>query len=128
MTPVRVQRRRAAGWTAPLDHLGRKPIYVGRGSRWGNPHVIVLQADGLYGIPPEQPDGDWPTFSTAVEARREAAQRYETWLAEHPWMIDAARRQLAGRNLMCWCPEPEPGEPDHCHAAVLLRLANEGEP
>jgi hypothetical protein len=34
------------------------------------------------------------------------------------------RRDLAGRDLMCWCPLPEPGQPDHCHAAVLLKLAN----
>jgi hypothetical protein len=34
--------------------------------------------------------------------------------------------KLHGRDLMCWCPLPAPGQPDHCHAAVLLRLANGG--
>lgn len=28
---------------------------------------------------------------------------------------------LKGKNLACWCPLPGPGEPDTCHAAVLLR-------
>ncbi|MDI5965791.1 DUF4326 domain-containing protein [Streptantibioticus silvisoli] len=32
---------------------------------------------------------------------------------------------LRGKDLACTCPLPEPGEPDHCHAAVLLRLAND---
>lgn len=31
---------------------------------------------------------------------------------------------LTGRDLACWCPLPEPGEPDHCHGRVLLRRAN----
>ena len=44
----------------------------------------------------------------------------------------AARRQqvletlpsLRGRNLACWCAVPKKGEPDNCHAALLLQLAN----
>ena len=32
--------------------------------------------------------------------------------------------ELRGFNLACWCPLPEPGQPDHCHAAVLLEVAN----
>jgi len=31
---------------------------------------------------------------------------------------------LAGHPLACWCPLPEPGTPDWCHAAVLIRRAN----
>ncbi|MFJ9034938.1 DUF4326 domain-containing protein [Streptomyces sp. NPDC102274] len=31
---------------------------------------------------------------------------------------------LRGKDLACTCPLPEPGEPDHCHAAYLLALAN----
>lgn len=30
---------------------------------------------------------------------------------------------LRSKNLACWCPLPEHGEPDNCHAA-LLKLAN----
>lgn len=32
--------------------------------------------------------------------------------------------ELRGHNLACWCPLPKPGEPDHCHATVLLEVAN----
>jgi Domain of unknown function (DUF4326) len=31
---------------------------------------------------------------------------------------------LRGKNLACWCPLPGHGEPDICHAALLLELAN----
>lgn len=33
--------------------------------------------------------------------------------------VDDVRRELAGRDLVCWCPLDEP-----CHADVLLELAN----
>lgn len=39
---------------------------------------------------------------------------------------DDVRRDLAGRSLACWCPLPaSPAEPDLCHAAVLLKVANQ---
>jgi hypothetical protein len=36
----------------------------------------------------------------------------------------AALPSLRGKSLACWCPLPAPGEPDNCHAALLLELAN----
>jgi hypothetical protein len=38
--------------------------------------------------------------------------------------VQAALPELRGHNLACWCPLPKPGQPDHCHAAVLLEVAN----
>ncbi|MGE7437549.1 DUF4326 domain-containing protein [Kitasatospora sp. NPDC001175] len=122
--PRRIQRRRTAGWRAPLDEHGRTPVYVGRGTRWGNPWAVVRQADSLYGIPPAESGNPWPTYHLAADARAEAVRLYRAWLAERPQLISTTRRVLAGRDLMCWCPDPEPGQPDHCHAAHLLRLAN----
>lgn len=40
-----------------------------------------------------------------------------------PFTVDDVRRDLAGKSLACWCQLPLPGEPDHCHAAVLLEVA-----
>lgn len=37
--------------------------------------------------------------------------------------VEDIRRELAGKDLACWCPLPPPGEPDICHAAVLLAVA-----
>jgi Domain of unknown function (DUF4326) len=36
--------------------------------------------------------------------------------------MEAARRELAGKDLACWCA---PGLP--CHADVLLGIANQGQ-
>jgi hypothetical protein len=33
------------------------------------------------------------------------------------------RRELRGKDLACWCPQPVAGQPDVCHAAVLLEVA-----
>lgn len=42
-------------------------------------------------------------------------------------LVSAARKELAGKNLACWCPTPhEMYQEDECHAAVLLKIANEG--
>lgn len=35
MSPVRVQRQRTKGWRKPEN-----TVYVGRGSRWGNPFIV----------------------------------------------------------------------------------------
>jgi hypothetical protein len=36
-----------------------------------------------------------------------------------PFTVEDARRELAGRDLACWCPPTEA-----CHADVLLEVAN----
>jgi hypothetical protein len=52
-----------------------------------------------------------------------AVTAYRLWLAAQPELIARARRDLCGRDLADWCPLPAAGQPDLCHAAVLLRLA-----
>jgi hypothetical protein len=123
-----------AGWWAPLDPQGRKPIYVGRPSRYGNPfrihhghtsigpmwHVAV----NTWGhIPAKECVHGYVTSSSPLGAeavvslyrqvltvrQREEPDRFREWLAP-----------LAGRDLMCWCSESSP-----CHADVLLELACE---
>ena len=42
-------------------------------------------------------------------------------MASQVELVAAARSELAGRDLVCWCPAGEP-----CHADVLLELANAG--
>jgi hypothetical protein len=37
---------------------------------------------------------------------------------------DVVRAELRGLDLACWCPLPAEGEPDICHGAVLLEVAN----
>ncbi|MDI5965788.1 DUF4326 domain-containing protein [Streptantibioticus silvisoli] len=134
-TPRRIKRRRTAGWTAPLDEQGRKPIYVGRGTRFGNPWAVVTTKNPKgwavswtrdpYSNP--IPGTYWVRCAYEVTARQQATRYYAEWIQAQPKLL-AEVRDLAGRDLMCWCAEPEPGEPDHCHAAVLLRVAAGGQP
>jgi hypothetical protein len=70
------------------------------------------------------PDGKITWHRVEDATPEQVVELYRRWLAKHPEVTTAARTELAGRDLMCWCPTPEPGEPDHCHAAILLHLAN----
>jgi uncharacterized protein DUF4326 len=45
-------------------------------------------------------------------------------LLERRKVVLAALPDLRGKNLACKCPLPQHGEPDSCHAALLLELAN----
>ncbi|MGW5175859.1 DUF4326 domain-containing protein [Streptomyces sp. NPDC004082] len=116
--PRRIQRRRLKGWRAPAD-----AVYVGRGSHWGNPYAIT-RCGPTHAVIDTRTNGVIFGTTSDHEAHRVAVDWYRTWLASQPDLATAAREQLAGRDLMCWCPLPEPGQPDHCHAAVLLKLAN----
>jgi len=94
--PSRGPQRVRVSWRHPG---GRKPagtVYVGRPSRWGNP------------------------FPVAEYGRARAIALYRQYLAEHPQLAAAARRELAGWDLACWCA---PGQP--CHGDVLLEEVND---
>lgn len=137
--PNRVQRTRKAG--VPGMPPGSK--YVGRGSRWGNPfkvgehyvsrtafHDAPYPADsgrelGTFEHPAWSP---WPAWTEAVGVVRDRAHAVELFRAHiayetDDWDPEVIRRELAGRDLACWCALPEAGEPDWCHGAVLLELA-----
>ncbi len=70
-------------------------VYIGRPSKWGNPFVI--ENDGT---------------------RTEVIQKYRKWLNGQPELMEAARRELKGKNLVCYCA------PLACHGDVLLEVAN----
>jgi hypothetical protein len=69
-------------------------VYIGRPSPFGNPFAIGR-------------DGD----------REAVMEKYITWLADQPVLVDRARRELAGKDLVCWCA------PAACHGHVLRDLA-----
>lgn len=89
MKPVRIQRQRIKGWKMPEN-----TVSVCRPGRWGNPFRV----------------------SKAYTAQ-EAVEHYRRQMPE--FTKEAARRELAGRNLACFCKLGEP-----CHADVLLEIAN----
>jgi Domain of unknown function (DUF4326) len=94
--PRRVQLRRIKGWRLPAG-----TVMVSRPSRWGNPDAVVGDLAALV------PGCDEDT----------AFRRH---LAEHPYLVAAARRDLRGHDLACWCRLDQAW----CHADVLLEIAN----
>ena len=91
-SPQRHQRQRTEGWRKPEG-----AVYVGRGTEWGNPH-------------------DW-----RQHGRAKAVELFEQHQLKSSNFRLSIRHDLAGKDLLCWCP---PGEP--CHADALLRVANDG--
>jgi len=115
VAPLRVQRCRSAGWRKPAG-----AVYVGRPTRWGNPatpatlHLVVVR------FHPDRPQaftGRTPTVADCVSWYRD---RVADDPARHfGWTLAELRRDLGGRDLMCWCPIGQP-----CHADVLIEYAN----
>jgi len=86
-----VKLSRAAGWRMPAN-----TVKVDRSTRWGNPF---------------RPGED------GIETIEEAVRAYRRWLGKYSELERAARTELAGKNLACWCALDGP-----CHADVLLQL------
>ncbi|MGW8286204.1 MAG: DUF4326 domain-containing protein [Candidatus Deferrimicrobiaceae bacterium] len=101
--PERIQLRRTKGWRKPEG-----AVVVARPSKWGNPYKLDLyRCEG----------GPMPRREAAYMAVRD----FEAALYAGQLNISVAdvRRELAGKDLCCWCPPDAP-----CHAVVLLAYAN----
>jgi len=70
-------------------------VYIGRPTKWGNPFAMRSETD-----------------------RDEVIRKYEVWVNAQPALIEAAKRELKGKSLVCWCA------PARCHGDVLMRIAN----
>lgn len=110
--PCRLQIRRSKGWRLPANTLK-----VDRSTLFGNPfpaidhghdHAVALYRAWIAGR-------RLNTRLTPASKKSLARRRHE---------VLRALPTLRGKNLACWCPLPGDGEPDRCHAAVLLALAN----
>lgn len=84
-------------WTCRVVHCKKEPydVYVGRGSKWGNPFVIGK-------------DGN----------RNQVITKYAEWILTQPDLMKALP-ELKDKTLGCWCA-PKP-----CHGEILERMANE---
>jgi hypothetical protein len=76
------------------DKISSDAVYIGRGSKWGNPFVI--DKDG---------------------GRIDVCDKYELWFCDQPELM-ASLDELKGKDLVCFCA------PKKCHGDFLLRLAN----
>jgi hypothetical protein len=89
--PERVRLSRRKGARKPAG-----AVVVSRPSRWGNPYRI------------------------AEHGRERAVELYRARLLADPELLAAARRELRGKDLACWCAPAQV-----CHGDVLLELVND---
>lgn len=133
-TPQRIQRKRTKGWKMPSD-----TIYVGRGSKWGNPFRVVRYSDGKWAVKCDSDERQvailtsncHAAYDTKQEAQADAVKCYKILIdpffhggsLHEFWMSNANTKEiiinLRGKNLACWCAHGEP-----CHADFLLKIAN----
>lgn len=85
---ARIRLQRTKGWRMPDG--ARSVAYP---TKWANPH-------------------------RKVEPKSEAVRLYREHLDANPQLVEAAKRELHGVDLACWCPLDGP-----CHADVLLAIA-----
>lgn len=78
------------------DMIPSDAIYIGRPSKWGNPFEIGK-------------DGN----------RETVVKKYKEWILKNPKLIDDAKRELKGHDLVCFCA------PKLCHGNILLEIINE---
>ena len=101
MSPIRIQLSRKRGWKKPAN-----TVVVLRPSKWGN----------KIPVPAHSQDQKAQAHSVTVEL-------YAAWLDlqmfYNPRLSENIRKELAGKNLACWCPLHVA-----CHADVLLKIAN----
>jgi hypothetical protein len=126
MMPVRIQRRRTAGYSmqaASRAINGLDCISVTRPGRWGNPYdVRVFGRELAMKLFRETMSGCWnPSLVKDVsdelcDAAYQAHTAFMKRNREHP--AEAARSELRGLNLACFCPEPLA-----CHSDILLEYA-----
>jgi Domain of unknown function (DUF4326) len=78
-------------------HAVRTPagaVYIGRGSKWGNPFKVGQHGD-----------------------RATVIAKHEAWLRDQHDLLRSIG-ELRGKDLVCFCA------PAACHGDLLLRLAN----
>jgi len=118
--PVRLRLSRRKGFDLQDESLaanGLPAVNVARPSVHGNPFVV-----GKHG-----PRADCVAWFIAtcdglamLSMDDLTCERSRTY----PYVLKAETERLRGKNLACWCSLPRQGEPDICHAAVLLAWVN----
>ena len=89
MTRTRIVNCRSVGW---WEGNSNHSVYIGRGSKWGNPFVIGK--DGT---------------------REEVIEKYRAWVVQQKDLM-ASLQELYGKVLVCYC------KPLPCHGDVLVDL------
>ncbi len=132
--PHRVQRKRVRGFNMPAN-----TIYVGRPSKWGNPFILQDGSDIIYIDASYRRKMLYPGAFLTLGTLEDVIQMYEEIVqGEFPhylemqdfadiagfsadvqhWIAHFKKiniKELAGKNLACWCPLDKP-----CHAEHII--------
>lgn len=78
-------------------------VYIGRGSKWGNPftHIKDRETKAEY----------------VVNTRDEALKKYREWILNKPELLNSLD-ELKDKKLGCYC------KPKSCHGDILVELIN----
>lgn len=76
-------------------------VYIGRGSKWGNPFSHMEGTTAQY----------------KVDSREEAIEKYREWVQTQPHLLDSLY-ELKGKTLSCYC------KPKGCHGDILVEFAD----
>ena len=115
-TPVRLQLSRRKGFdlqALSLDTNGLPAVNVARPSVLGNPFVVGKKGTRAECVSLFIAALDGLVCLTLGDGVYEASKAY-------PFVVKAEANRLRNRNLACWCSLPKTGQPDLCHAAVLI--------
>lgn len=117
-TPQRLQLSRSKGFDLQAQSRalnGLPAVWCVRPGRFGNPYRVR---------PGEDPREAVTKFRGALTCMLAGAVSVTTPELWHVHEIAVHLPELRGKNLACCCPVPAAGQPDICHAAILLQLAN----
>jgi len=89
-------------WNKRDPECPKDAVYVGRPTKWGNPWSHSALSAARYHVP----------------TRADAVAGFKHSFLANPELMDAARKELRGKDLVCWCA------PLPCHADILLEFAN----
>lgn len=79
-------------------------IYIGRGSKWGNPFTHIKDKS--------------TKAEFIVDTRTEAISKYKEWISNQPDLLNALN-ELKDKRLGCFC------KPKSCHGDILVQLIEE---
>lgn len=126
--PERLQLSRRKGYRKPPN-----AVTVARPTKYGNPFVVIqgprrgeweIHDFGDIARRSEEYSGRYIFKADAIRATVELFSIHVGPMGAYELDKEQMIRDLGGKDLACWCPLPESGEIDWCHARVLIELSN----
>lgn len=102
-------------------------VYVGRGSKWGNPFIAGSKNNQRFAHDDKHAVQLFRLWATKTKLKVNTPNCLRGEIAIDCFQKERERllsslHELKGKDLACWCASEE-----SCHADVLLELANKKE-